>query len=95
MQGLTDRSRRPYRDAHQLPFQVETFILNVSIRYDAYFDNDLFEEIRKLNPDLKDPDHLEDSIPSLGSGESGGGDRDVVGMLTRTRSRKSRKYKTN
>jgi putative transposase len=29
MQGLTDRSRRPYRYAKQLPFQVEDFILNV------------------------------------------------------------------
>ena len=29
MQGLTDRSRRPYRYAHQLPFQVENYILNV------------------------------------------------------------------
>ena len=29
MQGLTDRSRRPYRYANQLPFQVENFILNV------------------------------------------------------------------
>src|ERR1700719_787863 len=29
MQGLTDRSRRPIRYAHQLPFQVENFILNV------------------------------------------------------------------
>src|SRR5260370_33424891 len=28
-QGLTDRSRRPYRYAHQLPFQVENYILNV------------------------------------------------------------------
>ena len=27
--GLTDRSRRPYRYAHQLPFQVENYILNV------------------------------------------------------------------
>ena len=27
--GLTDRSRRPYRYANQLPFQVENYILNV------------------------------------------------------------------
>jgi transposase len=27
--GLTDRSRRPYRYAHQLPFQVENYILHV------------------------------------------------------------------
>jgi hypothetical protein len=29
LQGLTDRSRRPYRYANQLPFQVENYILNV------------------------------------------------------------------
>ena len=29
VQGLTDRSRRPYRYANQLPFQVENFILNM------------------------------------------------------------------
>ena len=29
VQGLTDRSRRPYRYAHRLPFQVENYILNV------------------------------------------------------------------
>ena len=29
VQGLTDRRRRPYRYAHQLPFQVENYILNV------------------------------------------------------------------
>jgi putative transposase len=29
MQGLTDRSRRLYRYAKQLPFQVENFILKV------------------------------------------------------------------
>jgi transposase len=29
IQGLTDRSRRPYRYANQLPFQVENFIMNV------------------------------------------------------------------
>src|SRR5215469_4087511 len=29
IQGLTDRSRRPYRYANQLPFQVENVILNV------------------------------------------------------------------
>ncbi len=29
IQGLTDRSRRPYRYGQQLPFQVENYILNV------------------------------------------------------------------
>lgn len=35
-------------------------VKDISIRYVGHFDDDLFEEIRKLNPDLKDPDHLED-----------------------------------
>src|SRR6266481_5015269 len=35
MQGLTDRSRRPYRYANQLPFQVENFILNVKNEHPA------------------------------------------------------------
>lgn len=35
-------------------------VRGISIRYVGYFDNDLFEEIRRLNPDLKDPDQLED-----------------------------------
>ena len=29
VEGLTDRSRRPYRYANQLPFQVENYILNM------------------------------------------------------------------
>ncbi len=29
VQGLADRSRRPYRYANQLPFQVENYILNL------------------------------------------------------------------
>ena len=30
IQGLTDRSRRLYRYANRLPFQVENYILNVT-----------------------------------------------------------------
>src|SRR5262249_30786877 len=29
VEGLTDRSRRPYRYANRLPFQIENYILNV------------------------------------------------------------------
>jgi putative transposase len=36
VQGLTDRSRRPYRYAHQLPFQVENFILNVKREHSSW-----------------------------------------------------------
>ena len=35
-QGLTDRSRRPYRYANQLPFQVENFILNVKHEHPSW-----------------------------------------------------------
>ena len=36
MQGLTDRSRRPYRYANQLPFQVENFVLNVKHEHPSW-----------------------------------------------------------
>ena len=36
VQGLTDRSRRPYRYAHQLPFQVENYILNVKREHTSW-----------------------------------------------------------
>jgi putative transposase len=36
VQGLTDRSRRPYRYANQLPFQVENFILNVKREHSSW-----------------------------------------------------------
>jgi putative transposase len=36
LQGLTDRSRRPYRYANQLPFQVENFILHVKREYASW-----------------------------------------------------------
>jgi hypothetical protein len=36
IQGLTDRSRRPYRYANQLPFQVENYILNVQHEHPSW-----------------------------------------------------------
>ena len=36
MQGLTDRSRRPYRYANQLPFQVENYILNMKREHPSW-----------------------------------------------------------
>ena len=36
VQGLTDRSRRPYRYAQQLPFQVENYILNVKHEHPSW-----------------------------------------------------------
>src|ERR1700747_2527555 len=34
--GLTDRSRRPFRYANQLPFQVENYILNVKREHPSW-----------------------------------------------------------
>src|SRR3981081_2798445 len=36
MQGLTDRSRRPYRYANRLPLQVENFIWNVKHEHPSW-----------------------------------------------------------
>ena len=36
VQGLTDRSRRPYRYANQLPFQMEKFILNMKREHSSW-----------------------------------------------------------
>jgi putative transposase len=36
LEGLTDRSRRPYRYANQLPFQVENYILNVKQEHPSW-----------------------------------------------------------
>ncbi len=55
VQGLTDRSRRPYRYAHQLPFQVENFILNVKREHSQLG--------RSQNPRAPDPQILRHSDP--------------------------------
>ncbi len=36
VQGLTDRSRRPFRYANKLPFQVENYILNVKREHPSW-----------------------------------------------------------
>jgi transposase len=36
VEGLTDRSRRPYRYANQLPFQVENYILNMKREHSGW-----------------------------------------------------------
>ena len=36
VQGLTDRSRRPCRYAHQLPFQVENYTLNIKREHTSW-----------------------------------------------------------
>jgi hypothetical protein len=50
---------RPVRVLTVMAGRQET-VKDLSVRYAGRFDEDLFEEIRTFNPDLKDPDHLED-----------------------------------
>ena len=52
IQGLTDRSRRPCRDANQLAFQVEHFILNVKREHVSWGARKVGE---RLLPILRNP----------------------------------------
>ncbi len=36
LEGLTDRSRRPYRQANRLPFQIETLIVQLKKEHPSY-----------------------------------------------------------
>jgi putative transposase len=36
LEGLTDRSRRPYRQANQLPFQIESLIVTIKQDYPGW-----------------------------------------------------------
>jgi transposase InsO family protein len=56
LEGLTDRSRRPYRYAHQLPFQVENFILNVKREHGSWGARKIRERlIRRFSGGIKIP----------------------------------------
>ncbi len=48
--GLTDRSRRPYRYAQQLPFQVENYILNVKREHSSWGARKIRERIYVARP---------------------------------------------
>src|SRR3981189_539879 len=56
LEGLTDRSRRPYRYAHQLPFQVENFILNGKREHGSWGARKIRERlIRRFSGGIKIP----------------------------------------
>jgi len=55
VQGLTDRSRRPYRYANQLPFQVENYILNVKREHPSWGARKIRERLARRFSDLKIP----------------------------------------
>jgi putative transposase len=55
IEGLTDRSRRPYRQANQLPFQVETLIVNLKKEHPNWGAPKIREKVRRLYPQIPLP----------------------------------------
>jgi putative transposase len=55
LQGLSDRSRRPYRHANQLPYQVERSILGLKHEYPAWGAPKLREKLIRQYPMIPAP----------------------------------------
>ncbi len=55
LQGLSDRSRRPYRHANQLPFQIETLIIQLKKEWPTWGAAKIREKLRRLYPDIHTP----------------------------------------
>jgi putative transposase len=55
LEGLTDRSRRPYRQANQLPFQVETRIVQLKKDHPSWGAPKIREKLRRLNLGISTP----------------------------------------
>jgi putative transposase len=55
LQGLTDRSRRPYRQANQLPIQVETRIVQLKQDRPTWGAPKIRERLARLYPDIHTP----------------------------------------
>jgi putative transposase len=53
--GLTDRSRRPYRHANQLPFQIEKLIVKLKKESPHWGAPKIRERLRRLYPDVHCP----------------------------------------
>lgn len=55
LEGLTDRSRRPYRHANQLPFQIENLIVNLKQEKPNWGAPKIRERLIRKYPDIKAP----------------------------------------
>ena len=55
LSGLTDRSRRPYRHANQLPFQIEKQILEFKREHPTWGAPKIREKLRRLYPEVQCP----------------------------------------
>jgi putative transposase len=57
LEGLTDRSRRPYRHANRLPFQIETLIVQLKKEHPTWGAPKIREKIRRR--------HCEITLPAI------------------------------
>src|SRR3954471_22222055 len=55
VEGLTDRSRRPYRHANQLPVQIETLIVRLKREKPTWGAPKIRERLARLYPDVQRP----------------------------------------
>jgi len=55
LEGLTDRSRRPYRHANRLPFQVETLIVQLKKEHSSWGAPKIREKIRRRHSEIALP----------------------------------------
>jgi putative transposase len=55
VEGLSDRSRRPYRHANQLPVQIETLIVRLKREKPAWGAPKIRERLARLHPDVHRP----------------------------------------
>ncbi len=55
LEGLTDRSRRPYRQANKLPFQIESLIVSLKKNQPSWGAPKIREKLVRLYPDIKAP----------------------------------------
>jgi len=55
LQGLNDRSRRPYRHANRLPFQIETLIVQLKKKHRDWGAPKIREKIRRQHSDIPLP----------------------------------------
>ena len=55
LEGLTDRSRRPYRQANKLPFQIETLIVQFKREHPSWGAPKIREKLRRRHDDIHTP----------------------------------------
>ena len=55
LEGLTDRSRRPYRQANQLPFQIESLIVQLKREHSTWGAPKIRDRIKRRHTDIQTP----------------------------------------